>query len=135
MKAFDLEKALAGEKVVTRGGKEVTQLTLFEASDDHPLAGVVDGKMESFTEDGVFTMLCEGASRYDLFMYEEYTEEEPLSVQIKALLKEKEAALAKIGAIGPQSVRDVVAVQTHPDFLAICKAMIKLAEELENKNK
>lgn len=37
LKPFDLEKALAGEPVVTRQGEEVTQLTLFKTSSIYTL--------------------------------------------------------------------------------------------------
>ena len=42
MKPFDLERALAGEPVVTRDGRPVTQLTLFEGIEGYCLFGVVD---------------------------------------------------------------------------------------------
>lgn len=51
---FNLEKALAGEPVVTRGGQEVTQLTAFETNSEYNLAGVVGGELYRFTEEGVY---------------------------------------------------------------------------------
>lgn len=51
---FNLEKALAGEPVVTRGGQEVTQLTAFETNSIYKLAGVVGGELYRFTEEGVY---------------------------------------------------------------------------------
>jgi len=53
MEKFDLERALAGDPVVTRDGREVTQLTLFKANRAiYPLVGVVNGQLESFRENG-----------------------------------------------------------------------------------
>lgn len=43
MKPFDLEKALAGERVVTRDGRNVNQLTLFKFKDHDYLYGVIEG--------------------------------------------------------------------------------------------
>ena len=64
---FDLEKALAGAKVVTRDGREVTQLHLFETNGKHPLMGVVDDSLCGFTKKGVFDRDTT-QSTYDLFM-------------------------------------------------------------------
>lgn len=53
MKPFDLEKALAGDPVVTRDGREVTSLHLFDCEGyAHPLMGVCDGQILSWTKDG-----------------------------------------------------------------------------------
>lgn len=52
MKPFDLEKALAGEPVITKEGKEVTQLTYFDTIERHCLYGVVDGEVYSWNIDG-----------------------------------------------------------------------------------
>lgn len=44
-KPFDLQAALNGAEVVTRDGRMVTQLTLFDVSDDeNPLRGLVHEK-------------------------------------------------------------------------------------------
>lgn len=66
MKPFDLEKALAGEPVVTRHGQPVTQVTKFDANSGYCIAAVVDGEIETFSLDGKFRI--EDTSRYDLFM-------------------------------------------------------------------
>lgn len=43
MKPFDLEKALAGERVVTRDGDEVTQITKFDLiRSEYFIRGVVE---------------------------------------------------------------------------------------------
>ena len=51
-KQFNLEEALAGAKVVTRDGDEVTQLHKFDATEKHPLCGVLDGQIQSWTING-----------------------------------------------------------------------------------
>jgi hypothetical protein len=68
MKPFDLKKALAGEPVVTRDGKEVTRLHKFDCEDQYPLYAVVDEMIKRFTIDGNY--IEEGINRYDLFMDE-----------------------------------------------------------------
>lgn len=45
MKPFDLEAALAGAPVVTRGGRPVTQLVTFDITGSDRLFGVVDGRI------------------------------------------------------------------------------------------
>lgn len=73
MKPFNLEAALRGEKVVTRDGREVTQLVKFNLV-NHAVAlwGVVDGDPlpKSWYADGVQHALI-NPSELDLFMYEE----------------------------------------------------------------
>ena len=66
MKPFDLEKALAGAKVVTRDGREVTQLTKFDVRGDFPLTGIIQNQRESFKLNGKYSDHIE--SHYDLFM-------------------------------------------------------------------
>lgn len=52
---FDLEKALAGAKVVTRDGRIITGLHLFQnVADRYPLYGVIDGKIHGWTPSGRF---------------------------------------------------------------------------------
>ena len=59
MKPFDLEKALNGAPVITRDGREVTQLYLFDVGDDkYPVYGVIRDKkagdyISCFTKGGV----------------------------------------------------------------------------------
>ena len=52
MKKFDLAKALAGQAVVTRDGRPVTQLTKFDTTDTYPLIGVVRGAVNRWTDSG-----------------------------------------------------------------------------------
>lgn len=66
LKPFDLEKALAGDPIITRDGREVTQATLFNCDSLYPLRAVVGGDVRAFTKDGVNNML--GISPDDLFM-------------------------------------------------------------------
>lgn len=67
MKPFDLEKALAGEPVVTRDGREVTQVTKFDLIDDvYMIHAVIYGDLESFTLNGEYSKGKE--SELDLFM-------------------------------------------------------------------
>lgn len=63
---FNLEKALTGEPVMTRDGKEVTQLTLFTVDSVYNLAGVVDGVLLRYTTEGVY--IVNQVTDLDLFM-------------------------------------------------------------------
>jgi hypothetical protein len=67
MKEFNLERALAGEPVITRDGRPVTQLTLFEIGGNFPLKGVVDRNFGTFTKTGSFHENRENHP-WDLFM-------------------------------------------------------------------
>jgi hypothetical protein len=68
MKPFNLEAALAGAKVVTRHGYEVTSLTLFLLPEPYlPLRGVVHGEYAIWTKDG-FRHSPSLTSGLDLFM-------------------------------------------------------------------
>jgi hypothetical protein len=54
LKPFDLDKALAGEKVITRDGIEVRELHKFKTSDSpYPLRGVVPGILSAWTNEGI----------------------------------------------------------------------------------
>jgi hypothetical protein len=66
-KPFNLERALAGDPVVTRDGRPVTQLTLFNIPGRFPLVGVVDNSNESWTPTGLFCVNGK-TSYFDLFM-------------------------------------------------------------------
>ncbi len=71
MKPFDLEKALAGEPVVTRDGRPVTQLIKFEAivEDGYVIYGVVNNKIFNFLDSGKYDKTFESHC-FDLFMAE-----------------------------------------------------------------
>ena len=68
MKPFNLEAALRGEKVVTRDGREVTQLVKFDVKSRWPCCGVLDGCILVWNEAG---RVSDTESEMDLFMYEE----------------------------------------------------------------
>ena len=68
MKPFDLERALAGDPVITRNGLPVTQFVLFkDTNHSYNLHGVLEKCVVSFTENGLF---YQGGihSKNDLFM-------------------------------------------------------------------
>ena len=66
-KPFDLKLALEGKPVITRDGKEVTQLILFNDTDaNYPLLAVIDNKIKSFTKDGLSNLSYSTCN--DLFM-------------------------------------------------------------------
>ena len=50
---FDLEKALAGEKVITRDGREVTQITHYEVDSNYCVMAVINRAVVSLTMNGV----------------------------------------------------------------------------------
>lgn len=66
MNPFDLQKALAGDPVITRDGNPVTQITFFKDAMGDTIAGVVDGYVELWREDGRFYSM--DSSEKDLFM-------------------------------------------------------------------
>jgi hypothetical protein len=67
LKPFDLKKALEGEAVVTRNGRPVAQLTLFDSAIPGPsLVGVIEGRVRSLYANGQVSLNYE--SDYDLFM-------------------------------------------------------------------
>ena len=68
MKAFDLEKALAGSKVVTRNGLKVTQITKFDGTDHlcHCLSGVAGKTLRRWYLNG--GERSHEAGIFDLFM-------------------------------------------------------------------
>lgn len=65
---FDLEKALAGDPVITRSGEHVSQMTLFDVDSeyDEQIACVVGGRLAIYHKDGKMDSGID--SRYDLFM-------------------------------------------------------------------
>ena len=68
MKPFDLDAALNGARVVTRNGKEVTQLTRFyDIESDECLCGVINAELQVWNEHGKY-LSDENESPYDLFM-------------------------------------------------------------------
>ena len=65
LKEFNLERALAGDPVVTRDGRKVTQLHRLDVQGGQPIRAVVNGAVLSFHDDGRWTSKnCQ----YDLMM-------------------------------------------------------------------
>ena len=73
MKPFDLDKALAGSRVVTKEGKEVKNIALLKdlTEDEFRVVGVVAGEMYRWTEDGVSVYEDDA---YDLYLATEKCE-------------------------------------------------------------
>lgn len=68
MKPFNLEAALAGARVVTRDGREVTQLIKFNILNSYlSIYGVIDGILKVWTIEG-FSYPYDGESKLDIFM-------------------------------------------------------------------
>ena len=68
LEKFDLEKALNGAKVVTRDGREVSELTKFISASYFSLAGVLNGSLQKWTDTGHFDALLAQESDRDLFL-------------------------------------------------------------------
>ena len=69
MKPFDLEKALAGEPVVTGAGEPVTDLHYFStAVSKYKVYATVEGRVHSYTETGSYNPDIALGCSYDLFM-------------------------------------------------------------------
>jgi hypothetical protein len=69
MKPFDLQKALAGDPVITRDGKPVTEIHHFKTwKDEFRVFGEIRGILRKFKEDGRFVLNSD--SDMDLFMAE-----------------------------------------------------------------
>jgi hypothetical protein len=67
MIAFNLERALAGEPVITRDGKEVTQLTKFDLTEtSYLIFGILENDVRRWTIEGKYLLGEE--DRNDLFM-------------------------------------------------------------------
>jgi hypothetical protein len=71
MKEFNLEKALAGEPVITKTGKKVAQITKFDNVTITPysICGVVEGSLENWSKEGKYHHSTE--SQLDIYMAEE----------------------------------------------------------------
>ena len=70
MKPFNLERALAGDPVVTRDGRKVLELYLFNIDVDYPLCGIIDGEngITTWAENGLLLIDKEAIYAKDLFM-------------------------------------------------------------------
>jgi hypothetical protein len=67
MKPFDLKAALRGEKVVTRDGREVSNVTHFPVADTESVIAVIEGHIYTFTSAGLYYEE-DDQSIHDLFM-------------------------------------------------------------------
>lgn len=67
---FDLEKALAGDKIVTRDGREVKQLIKFNGihTGNECIYAAVDGRVLEFQESGKYDKHSRCDDNEDLFM-------------------------------------------------------------------
>jgi hypothetical protein len=89
MKPFDLEAALRGEKVVTRDGREVTQLVRFKGTHkSQELFGVVKGSEvpHSWYSDGIHLAFI-NPSDNDLFMHEEPEEQWAPTMELRRQIR------------------------------------------------
>jgi hypothetical protein len=68
MIAFNLERALAGEPVITRDGHEVYELVKFDSVHSYPITGIIDGLLHRWTIDGKEFSHHSDESSLDLFM-------------------------------------------------------------------
>ena len=66
MKKFNLEEAKAGKPVVTRDGRRVIEVQVFNTRMDKPVVGIIDTRFVAFTKDGKLNPIAETES--DLFM-------------------------------------------------------------------
>lgn len=64
-KPFNLDRAIMGDPVVTRSGLKVTQIVKFDVQGDHEIAGVIDGRLYSWRNNGERFSF---QSEIDLFM-------------------------------------------------------------------
>lgn len=76
IRPFELQKFLAGAKVMTRDGRPVHQLTYFERPEErYPLHGIVDGVQSviTWTKEGKFKALADTADtcNTDLVIYDD----------------------------------------------------------------
>lgn len=67
MEPFNLERALAGDPVVTRDGRPVAQFAIFKAKGRDTLYGVLDEYVSSWTPEGCWSVDGEELPN-DLFM-------------------------------------------------------------------
>lgn len=69
MKPFDLEAALRGDKVVTRDGRDVTDIYFFKTSNSpRNLMVVIQGHIFCYFPSGRYEITREDNSEFDLFM-------------------------------------------------------------------
>ncbi len=72
MKPFNLQKALAGEPVITREGKQVTEIHHFKTRNDKfNVIAIIDGYYRTFDESGNYSLTD---NSNDLFMKSQIVE-------------------------------------------------------------
>lgn len=68
MEKFNLERALAGEPVITRDGREVTEIHFFKTcTEDRPIVAVIKGEICLFHDNGI-SFGTNNPNDNDLFM-------------------------------------------------------------------
>ena len=104
MKPFNLERALAGDPVITRNGKEVTVLYLFKQEHvKHPVLGVIDEYAIHWSKEGYRSSSC-SPNEWDLFMAPEkksiwvnvYESADDGNLFLMTLLSKEEALMGKV---------------------------------------
>jgi uncharacterized protein YjhX (UPF0386 family) len=69
LKSFDLEKALAGDPVITRDGRSVSEIAIFNSlNDKQNVFATIDGEFYRFTKNGKYSIYENVEYCLDLFM-------------------------------------------------------------------
>lgn len=104
MKPFNLEKALAGEPVVTRDGRKITDLHFFHTlTRDCKLYGVINNSLNAWTSEGRW--LSTGQEQpEDLFMEEP---EKWVNVYYSGVYKSESDAKANI-SVGSKIYKNTI---------------------------
>ena len=71
MKPFNLERALAGDPVVTRDGQKIIEIIHFKKRNKFPVLALFDyeNTIKAYCENGIYcNSLSECDNKYDLFM-------------------------------------------------------------------
>lgn len=97
MKPFDLEAAKAGAPVVTRDGREVKQLTVFEGVGVQPIFAVIENTIYQFDLNGSYCSPHE-RSHLDLFMA-------PKKVQIWGRARKHRITMDMLTSTNPDDLR------------------------------
>ncbi len=106
MKPFNLERALAGDRVVTRNGLEVIELQYFKKRERFKVLALIEvevgenGEFKAYNDDGTFCQKMN--AHYDLFMapkvktyYVNLYRDDELMVTGKICFESEELCLAK----------------------------------------
>lgn len=79
-KPFNLDRAIAGDPVVTRVGKTVTQIVSFNVKNGREIVGVIDGCLMAWYKNGT--------RRWDTYESEEDIFMAPVKKTVYAVIKE-----------------------------------------------